>query len=505
MSFKRNVVANYISQIYVSLLNILMLPLYIKYLGAEAYGLVGFFAMLQTWFALFDLGLTPTIARETARFRAGSINALAFRRLFRSLSSIFIAIAIAGGGGLWLSSTVIVEKWLKIENLAFDTVILSVQIMAAAVALRWLCGLFRGVITGSEKLIWLSGFNVFIATLRFIGVFVTMSLFGYTAKVFFVHQLCVACIELLGYWLMSWVLIPNRKAIDGVIGWSLRPVKSILRFSLSIAFTSSIWVLVTQSDKLVLSGVLSLKEYGYFTLAVLLSSGIVMICAPISSALMPRMARLCAEEKHEEMLYLYRNATQVVTVIAGSVAITIASCAEPLLRVWTGDDVIAFEAAPILRLYAIGYGFLAISAFPYYLQYALGNLRYHLIGNALMAVVLIPTIVFVAKHYGGVGAGWVWLLVNLFYLTVWTAFIHRKLMKSTWIHWHVNDVFKILAITSIISALVHHLLSYKGSAFSVIIDIIILSMFTLLCSLCSSSVARKYMKKKLGSVLNGKE
>ncbi|MFH4665306.1 oligosaccharide flippase family protein [Vibrio cidicii] len=495
MSLRKNVVANYLSQIYVTLLNIFMLPLYVRYLGTEAYGLVGFFAMLQAWFALLDLGLTPTIARETSRFHGGSMNALAFRQLFRALSSIFVTIAILGGGVLWLFSPIISENWLKVESVTLNDVILCVQIMAVVVALRWMCGLFRGIITGSEKLIWLSGFNVFVASLRFIGVFVTMALFGYAPQVFFIHQLCVACIELLGYWLMSQALIPNIKSIDGVIGWSFKPVKNILNFSLSIAFTSSIWVLVTQTDKLILSGILPLKEYGYFTLAVLLSSGIMMVSGPISSALMPRMARLHAEGKDEEMLSLYRNATQVVTIICSSVAIILAYTAEPLLRIWTGDDVIALEAAPILRLYAVGYGFLAISAFPYYLQYALGNLRYHLIGNAVMVIVLVPTIVFAATHYGGVGAGWVWMSVNLFYLAIWAAFIHRKLMKSIWLHWHVNDVLKIILVASLVASVVHPLLSYEGSNLSIFMDIAILSMLTLLISLCSLSIARIYIEK----------
>ncbi|MGH9879537.1 MAG: oligosaccharide flippase family protein, partial [Nitrososphaerales archaeon] len=68
MSLKRNIIANYASQIYVTLIGIVMVPLYVRYMGAEAYGLVGFFAMLQAWFQLLDMGLTPTMARETARF-----------------------------------------------------------------------------------------------------------------------------------------------------------------------------------------------------------------------------------------------------------------------------------------------------------------------------------------------------------------------------------------------------------------------------------------------------
>ena len=62
-----------------------------------------------------------------------------------------------------------------------------------------------------------------------------------------------------------------------------------------------------------------------------------VISGPVSSAIMPRMARLHAEGKHEELLTVYRNATQLVSIIAGSAAITLAFCAEPLLFAWTGD------------------------------------------------------------------------------------------------------------------------------------------------------------------------
>jgi O-antigen/teichoic acid export membrane protein len=76
----------------------------------------------------------------------------------------------------------------------------------------------------------------------------------------------------------------------------------VLKFALTIAFTSSVWVLVTQTDKLVLSGILPLAVYGYFILAVLAVSGIIVISGLISSSIMPRMARLNAEGKHDELI-----------------------------------------------------------------------------------------------------------------------------------------------------------------------------------------------------------
>ncbi|HKX56513.1 MAG TPA: oligosaccharide flippase family protein, partial [Xanthomonadales bacterium] len=363
MSLNHNILANYASQIYVTAVGILILPLYIKYMGAEAYGLVGFFTMLQAWFALLDLGLTPTIGRETARYHGGAMSAQAYRQLFRALSLIFAGIAVIGGGGLWLLSEAIATRWLNATELPVDEVVLAVQIMAISVALRWMGGLYRGVITGTERLVWLSGFNALVATLRFIGVFASMWLFGFTPFVFFIHQLAVALVEILGLFLMSQRLLPARSGVDRSVGWSLRPVKPLLKFALTIAFTSSLWVLVTQIDKLVLSGVLPLAEYGYFTLAVLVASGIMVVSGPISNAIMPRMARLHAEGKHDEMIKVYRDATQLVSILCGSAAITLVTCAEPLLFAWTGDAQLAAKAAPIMRLYAIGNGLLAISAF----------------------------------------------------------------------------------------------------------------------------------------------
>ena len=408
-------------------------------MGAEAYGLVGFFTMLQAWFSMLDLGLTPTIGRETARYHGGSMSALAYRQLFRALSLIFGCIALVGGSCLWLLSGVIANNWLHVNELPLNEVMLSVEIMAISVALRWMGGLYRGVITGAERLVWLSGFNVLIATLRFIVVFISMWLFGFTPFVFFVHQFVVAVLEISGLFLMSRRLLPPRNSFEQVIGWSVSPVKPFLKFALTIAFTSSIWVLVTQTDKLILSGILPLAEYGYFTLAVLVASGIMVISGPVSSAIMPRMARLHAEGSQTAMIQVYRSATQLVSVIAGSASLVIAFYPHQLLFAWTGDYTLAENAAPILRLYAIGNAILVIGAFPYYLQYAIGNLRYHLVGNAILVIVLIPSVIWAANRFGGVGAGYAWLGMNLAYFIFWVSYVHHKLQPGLHLSWLFRD------------------------------------------------------------------
>ncbi len=480
MSLNRNIVASYASQLYVTGLGILILPLYMRYLGEEAYGLVGFFTMLQAGFTLLDMGLTPTIARETARYHGGVMGPLAYRQLFRALGLIFVGVAVLGGAGLWWLSGPISTNWLNVQALEENEVIFAVQIMAVSVALRWLTGLYRGVIIGGERLVWLSAFNAIVASVRFIGVFLTMWVWGYTPQVFFIHQLAVAIFEILVMAWMSNRIVPKNLSVS--IGWSLRPAFGVLGFALSIAITSAIWVLVTQVDKLVLSGVLSLADYGYFTLAVLAGSGIMVVTGPVSSALMPHMARLHAKKAQNELLSVYRNSTQIVTVIAGSAAVVLACFAESVLFAWTGDPDLASQSAPILRLYAIGNGCLAIAAFPYYLQFAFGNLRYHLIGNVCMIVFLIPAVIIGATFYGAVGAGVVWMSVNAINLIFWVGYVHRKLVPGLGTIWLKDDVLRILVLPALLLSTLSALLPYSYSRIIELVSIVIISLVALLLS-----------------------
>jgi O-antigen/teichoic acid export membrane protein len=463
MSLKKNIAANYASQIYVTLIAIVVVPLYIKYLGVEAYGLIGFFAMLQSWFSLLDMGLTPTMARETSRFHGGALSALGYRRLVRALEGIFLLVAIIGGVGMYAGSGFIASDWLQTSKLPIAEVQLAIRDMALIVAMRWMCGLYRGALSGAERLVWLGGYSAVIATLRFVGVIPVLLFVGATPTAFFHFQVAVAIVELSGLLIQAYRLFPDVPAAHG-IPWSWEPLRPVLKFSLTIAFTSAVWVLVTQTDKLVLSKILPLTTYGYFTLAVLVASGVMTISGPISSALLPRMSTLDAAGDHASMILVYRKATQLVTVIAGAASLTLAFCAEPLLWAWTGNRALAAQAAPVLVLYALGNGILAVSAFPYYLQYAKGDLRLHLIGNAVFVAALIPSIIWATRRAGGVGAGYVWLAMNLVTFIAWLPFVHRRFEPGLNRPWYLHDILLIvlpMALACYVTSLLTHLSDHR--------------------------------------------
>lgn len=488
MGLKRNILANTTSQLYVTLIGIVVVPLYIKYMGAEAYGLVGFFTMMQAWFNLMDMGLTPTMARETARFRGGIADALGYRRLVRSLEGVFLLVALAGGSSMFAASGYLASDWLQASQLPKAEIHAALQLMSMSVALRWMSGLYRATITGSEQLVWLGVYNSGIATLRFVGVLPALIFIGATPVVFFSYQFGLAIMELLGLLFKAYRLLPKIPAGQR-LAWAWAPLRKVLKFSATIGTISVVWIFVTQTDKLILSKILPLAEYGYFTLAVLVASGVTVISGPISGAIMPRLARLEAQGDHDGLLSVYRQATQLVAVLSGAAAITVAFCAEPLLWAWTGNATLARQAAPVLVLYAMGNGILAISAFPYYLQFAKGNLRLHLIGHVGFVMLLIPALIWAAGRYGGIGAGYVWLLVNLIYFVAWVPLVHRKFASGLNPVWFGRDSLLIIMVTALVGYGLSAILPQSGQRLWQMVQVAGFGLALLLAGAAASSVA----------------
>src|ERR1019366_6555691 len=97
MSIRGNVVANLIGRLWSSLMNFAFVPFYIKFLGIEAYGLIGFFVSLLAVFFVLDMGLSTSINRELARLEGRQGGRLDARDLVRTLELIYWATGLGIG------------------------------------------------------------------------------------------------------------------------------------------------------------------------------------------------------------------------------------------------------------------------------------------------------------------------------------------------------------------------------------------------------------------------
>jgi O-antigen/teichoic acid export membrane protein len=495
VSIKRNIAANYVAQAYTMLIGIVMAPVYLHYMGTEAYGLIGFFTMMTAWFQLLDMGLTPTLMREVARFRGGAISAGTLRSLLRGLEAIFGGASLAGAGALVFSANWIATHWLRAKGLPVDEVAHAVMLMGLAVPLRWMSGLHRGAVAGFERQIWLSGYNVSIASARFVGVLVVFVTLGTTPTLFFTYQLLIAAVELGGLVAMTYRLMHRDGAPRETFSW--RPILGNLNFSLTIAFTAAVWVAITQTDKLILSKMLPLAQFGMFSIAVVAAAAINAASGPLSQAVLPRLTKLAAENDEYGVAKLYGSATQLACILVAPAVVLLCFFAEPILYAWTGRPDLAHYAAPIMRLYAIGNGCLMLSAFGYYMQYARGDLLLHFIGNAVGLILLVPAFVVAARLYGGVGTGIAWAAFSALYAFGWVPVIHARVFKGQHWRWMRNNVVPIAVPTILVGWALAYLFTAPDGRWAALLFAGAVCAVLLATAVACSSAARGFIAAKV--------
>ena len=120
---KGNLIANYLGQGWTALMGLAFVPVYIRYLGIESYGLIGLlFAVLQAWLNLLDLGMAPTLSREMGRFTAGTRTNESIADLLRSVETLAVLIAVLTALGVASGSVWLATNWLRAEQLPVATV-----------------------------------------------------------------------------------------------------------------------------------------------------------------------------------------------------------------------------------------------------------------------------------------------------------------------------------------------------------------------------------------------
>ncbi len=449
---KRNVIANYVGRFYSMIIGVVVLPIYLKYLGAEAYGLVGFFTMFISWMMLLDMGFSQVLSRETAILKDKVNGLLELKLTLRSVETMIFMFSLIVFIVVLFSSEWIASNWLQIKELSFQTVQKTIELMGFMFILRWYVSLYDSLIIGFEQQVWLNGYKIIMSTIRFIGGLILVIYISNDILYYFLYQTVIAVIEFI---------ILNRKIYVGLPknNTFLRPsivsIKKIAPFALGIAYTSGVWIVYTQLDKLLLSHYIPLENYGYFSLVVLVSTAITQFSSPLSQAILPRMTALLSKGKEQDMFALYHKGTQLISIIIFSIVGIIVFFSYELLYAWTGDIKASLWASNILVWYALGNAILAIVAFQYYLQFAYGNLKYHIYFNTYFPLVALPIVFYSVSSYGAIGAGVAWFVIQLITFFIWPPFIHRKFAKGIHLDWMLKDILPIFISTILYLYLIH--------------------------------------------------
>lgn len=435
MKVGANFLVGLANSIWSALIGFAVVPFYLKYLGVEAYGLIGFFVTTQAVLSLLDMGMAPTINREVARYSALG-NLPEAGKLLHTLAVVYWAMAAVIALFVLMLAPLIAEYWLQSKKLPPLTISHSVMLIGLVVACRWPIGLYQGALIGAQRLTVSSSINMAMGTLGGPGAVAVLAFVSPTIEAFFLWQAFVGILYAITIRWAAWRIVGRYKQIP----FDVQELKRVWRFSAGLSAISLMGIIFTQMDKILLSKILGLEEFSHYMIATVIVSSLYILVAPMYNIAYPRFSALVASGDNEALGIQYRLFTRALSIVLFPTAMVLNVFSKELVWMWTGNLDIALAIAPVISLLAIGSALNGVMFIPHALQLAFGMTRLPLIINGVLMIALFPLIVIFAIKYGALGGAMAWMVLHVLYVLFGTWLTHRNLLVGFGKRWLFNDV-----------------------------------------------------------------
>jgi O-antigen/teichoic acid export membrane protein len=437
MALKKNILANYVGQGWRIVMSLAFVPLYIRYLGIEAYGLIGIFAILQAWLILLDLGMKPVLGREMARFTGGAHDSQSIRDLLRSIEIIAIAIAVLIALGIWGASGWLAANWVHAQKLPVALVARAFSLMGVVAALQFVESIYTSSIAGLQRQVLQSAISSLIATVRGLGAVAILAWVSPTITAFFAWQGFISFATAVVFSIVVYRVLPSSPR---PAHFSKQALKDVWRYAAGMAGITLLSLILTQVDKVLLSRLLSLQAFAYYALAGVVANALYLLTGPVTTAFYPRFTELAMETDDGPLGKVYHQGAQLVTVLTGAGAVVLIVFGHRVLLLWTADPTLADHVAPLMKVLALGTLLNALLWIPYQLELAHAWTSISIKTNIVAVCILVPAILWVVPVYGAIGAAWIWVLLNSGYMVFGIYFLHRRLLRTEKWRWYFQDV-----------------------------------------------------------------
>jgi O-antigen/teichoic acid export membrane protein len=438
-SVKLNTAANLSARVWTAVVHLAFVPLYVSYLGIEAYGLIGVFTSLLALFALLDLGLSTTLNRELAKLSAdaGAGAATQARDLVRTLETLYWPAALLIGAGVALAAPFIARDWVRVDRLEVATVQQAIILMGLTIALQWPASLYAGGLMGLQRQVLLGGINAGVATLRAVGAVLVLAYYDATIEAFFCWQAAASAVQTVATGAALRFRLPRSPEAPR-FRW--RILSEVWRVAAGMAAISALAVVLTQLDKVILVKLLPLDEFGYYSLAWTVATGLYFLIGPLFSALFPRFTQLVAHHDEAGLCRLYHEGCQWMSVTLLPVAVVIALFSTELVLLWTGDAMLAEHSHVLLSLLILGTALNGLMSLPTGLQLAYGWTRLGIVTNLVAVAALVPAIFVLTSRFGAAGGASAWVMLNGAYVLGTLPLMHRRILRGEQWRWYGIDV-----------------------------------------------------------------
>jgi len=385
----RNTVLNLLGLVVPLAVGFVTIPLVVRALGNDRFGILSLVWVVFGYFGLFDLGL----GRTTTKFIADALGRNEPEKLPGTLwTAVLMQTAIGLFAALLcgLAAPLIVRHLLNIPEGSISETILTVRLVGLSLPVMFVSSSFRGVLEAAQRFDLVNAVKVPLNVLFYALPLVGVAL-GYGLPGIVVLLVVSRAAALLVWARMAFRVMPSLRTRPA---FETRLVRSLVGFSGWIGLSSILFAVTTSIDRLIIGSLLTVEAVAFYSAPYEAINRVGVIPGSLGMVLFPAFSFLDAGERAREAESLFARSTKLLLLTTGPVFILLMFFAGDFLRLWLGAD---YAASSRLVVQLLAAGFLVNTVFAVPNNYLLG------IGRADIApkYQMVELVVYSALAFAG--------------------------------------------------------------------------------------------------------
>lgn len=399
----RNTVWNLIGHGAPMLVAIFTIPMLIKGLGTDRFGILTLAWVMIGYFSLFDFGLGRALTQRVAeKLGAGlkdEIPALVWTSLF-----LMLVLGLVGALAVVLISPWLVYDILKIpEELRVETVqsfyllAISIPIVTSTVGLR-------GILEAQQRFGLTNAVRISLGLFTFLGLLLVLP--------FSQNLLPLITILVVGrtvawavYLTMCFYVMP---VLRHRVTFYRNVVGPLIRFGSWMTVTNIVSPLMVYMDRFLIGSLISITAVAYYTTPFEVITKLLIIPSAFVSVLFPAFSSAFSQDSHRAA-HLYYRGTKYVFLLLFPMTLIMVTFAKELLLIWLGVEF-AENGFRVMQFLAIGVLVNGVANVPFALLQGSGRPDITTKLNLLELPIYLASVWWLIHAYGIAGVAGAWLL-----------------------------------------------------------------------------------------------
>jgi O-antigen/teichoic acid export membrane protein len=465
----RNMLLNLIGQAVPLLVGVVTIPIVVRGLGIERFGLLSLAWVILGYLTIFDFGLeratTKYVAEALGRGDENQVPHLVWTSV--TMQAVFGAV---GALVLVAITPLLAERILTIPLDLVREAKVTFYYLAIALPLLLVSSSFSGVLQAAQRFDLLNAVrlpsNVLMFLVPLVGLFFGLSVPG----------------------IVVLMLLSRLAALVALVVLDLRVLANLRKFSVHLdlfprLFAYGSWIAVSSMvgpvlvylDRFLTASLLSIAAVAYYTAPYEVVTRLWIIPASLTMSLFPAFSTLEAVGDQARLGALFACSIKYILLVLGPIVLMLVLFASEVLQAWLGGDF-AMQSAMALQILALGVLINSLAQIPYGLLQGVGRPDF----TAKFHLVELPFYLgiawFLISRWGITGAATAWTVrVALDALLLFAASF--KVCRLSLRLFAVHGLLSTIFVLSLLAGVFYGLKGIAGALPTIAQGLIFMSLF----------------------------